>query len=104
MRAISTNEPTRYELIATNGERTLLVGYTPRKGRAGGLDMLRTGQKDWTRGELLARATGTQAGEWYTERGVIAATESGWTVKFSGRTQREVAASGELAETIYPED
>lgn len=100
MRQIGTNEATRYELIATNGERTILVGYAARKNRQGGLAMLTEKLSD--RLHRLAKATGTRPENWQTARGQIA-TCDGWTVTFSGRTQREVRTLGELTDSIYEE-
>lgn len=101
MRQIGTNEATRYELVATNGERTILVAYTARNSRTGAIAAL-TDNLSYRLG-LLADATGTKAHEWATKRGKIA-YNGDWEVKFTGRTQRTVAVEGELEDTIYPKE
>lgn len=88
MRQIGTNEATRYEMIATNGERTILVGYTARKNQRGIIDML-TATLDGTemaRLRMLAKATGTVASTWEAFGRAPEIKSGAWTVKFSGNT------------------
>lgn len=113
-RQIGTNEPTRYEVVATDGTRTILIGFTAQKSRAGGLallterlahpDTLGPGESSPTRVHLLAVVTETDPYSWMTTaRSDRALLRSGpWQVWFSGRTQRE-ALWTKLRETIYGE-
>jgi hypothetical protein len=105
MRRPGTNEATRYEIIATNGERTILVGYTSRKNQRGILDMLTAKLDDveFARLYMLATATKTQPSSWEAFGRKPEVASGDWTVKFSGRTQREVCTLGELALSIYAE-
>lgn len=103
MRQIGTNERTRYEIIATNGERTILVGYTPRKNQRGILDMLTATLDDteFARLHMLAKATDTVAASWEAFARTPEVKSGPWIVKFSGYTQRDRRTMGELSETIY---
>lgn len=118
MRPIKTTEPTRYELAAINGDRKILVGYTPRKNVAGIVTMLtETISRSETapdglsgrvevimRLRVLSEITGVDPNAWQTPPrggGIEVRGTGGWKVAFTGRTQREVYGQGELTETIY---
>lgn len=106
MRQPRTNEATRYELIATDGTRKILVGYMSRKSRREVILFLTVEMREIlpeARIHALARSTGTEAADWVTgERNEqVFARNGSWVVKFSGRTQREVVTTGELPESIY---
>jgi hypothetical protein len=105
MRAIGTNEATRYEIVATNGARTILVGYAARKNQRGLIDMLTQTVDDIAMMRLhrLARATGTAPSSWEAFARTPEIKSGDWTVTFSGRTQREVRTLGERTESIYQE-
>lgn len=103
MRQIGTNEPTRYELVATDGERTILVGYTPRKNLRGVIDMLTSSVDSVSayRLDLLAKKTETTPGSWEVVGRRSTVVSGKWVVKFSGRTQRDCRSLGECTESIY---
>lgn len=86
---------TKYEIVATDGNRTVFVMYSQKSGRAI-LDGIRA--NDFKRLYMLAKTTGTDANAWEYQKGGIACGK--WTIKPSGRTQREAVCS-ELAESIY---
>lgn len=79
------NRPTRYEITATNGAHTFLVGYTPRLSRPG---LLVAMQKH---GEQLIAlcGIGDQHEIAFRCHPRIHAHVNGWTIGFTGRTQRE---------------
>lgn len=82
------NRATRYELVATDGTRTVLAGYT-RKGRRGLLSMLAAHANDW---EALTGDTGLT----WAKKAADGATMGAWKIKFSGRTQRDALLATEL--------
>jgi hypothetical protein len=87
------NRPTRYEITATReGCDTLLIGYTPRVSRIGLLHVM---QRQHV--ELIARLGIGDDDEiaWHT-RPRVHATTSGWSIGFTGRTQRDAILSGEF--------
>ena len=90
MRYPSSLEHTRYELAAQHEDRRVLIGYTPRKGGAGMLAMLRA------RGPAVAALFGTEIITFAKRVGDGATTATGWTIRFTGRTQREAIQMGEL--------
>lgn len=106
-RTIPPYAPTRYEVIAHNGPRTILVGYAARRSQAGLADLLLTtttsprNSSPTMRLELVAWLTNTESTAWKyahkASRGVFCGE---WRVEFSGRTQRE-ACIDEPAESIY---
>ena len=81
------NYSTRYEMVMTDGDVTLLVCYTPRRNRAGFLDAIRS------RGLSIKNITQSEAFD--LEKDLSARLGNGWIVKFSGRTQREAIIEGE---------
>lgn len=109
MRRPATNEATRYELVAKNddGSTTILVGYTPRRTVSGMIAMLLSGDAAPNRRiDRLSRAAGVEAVAWEApHRGAAQKISApGWSVSFSGRTQREAATLGEISLTIYDEE
>lgn len=82
------NRATRYELAATNGTHTVLAGYA-RKGRSGLLSMIRKNADAWT---TFAQADSIQ----FAKRAADGATLGKWTIRFTGRTQREAIIAAEL--------
>ncbi len=82
------NRRTAYELIAENGERKVLAGYCAR-GRAGLLRMIRQNAAAWV---AFAGADNITFAKKASEGAVI----GDWTIRFSGRTEREVVMAGEL--------
>jgi hypothetical protein len=80
---------TRYELIAQNGNRRILVCYTSQTSRSGILSALRERAQD------MARLTGADSVE-FAPRAKDGATMGDWTIRLSGRTQREAFIAGEL--------
>lgn len=103
MRQIGTNEATRYELVATDGKRTILVGYTARKNQRGIIDMLTqtVDGVEMARLHRVARATVTAPSSWEAFARTPEIKSGAWVVRFSGRTQREVRTLGELGDSIY---
>lgn len=93
MRTISTLEPTRYEIVAKHDDgRTLLVSYAG--GSPSRMRLLRAMQAHGP--ELIAAL---QIGE--TDQITFGtkprpfAKVCGWTVAYSGRTQRDCRTQGE---------
>ena len=84
------NRSTAYELVATDGDRSVLICYTARKSFAGIL------QATLDRGDLLSDATGAIDITWNKASKSIV-TDNGWQIKLSGRTQRDAICNGELA-------
>ena len=88
---------TKYEIIATNGDRTVFVMYSQKSGRAI-LDGIRA--DDFKRLYMLAKTTNTDPNAWeYQKQGIV---NGKWIIKPSGRTQREAIGS-ELSDSIYSE-
>jgi len=84
------NYRTRYELIASHPDgRKLLIRYTARQGRRGLLDAL---TMDAAR---VCQVLGADDIHW-GKRAADGGHMGEWTVKFSGRTQREAILGGEL--------
>lgn len=78
---------TVYEMVAEHADgRRLLAGYT-RETRPGMLAMLR---KNW---DMWCKLTGKQAGTWEAHKMI---RFGAWTIRFSGRTQRQAIIEGEL--------
>ena len=82
------NYSTRYEMVATNATtgESVLVCYTPRNNRRGMLDAIRN------RAEAIKTLANTDA----ATVGRIQVVVGDWTIRFSGRTQREAIIGGEL--------
>jgi hypothetical protein len=95
------NRATRYEVAATDGARSLLVGYT-RKTSHGLRDLLRGTVEGQARVVLLATATATDPYAWEMASAAGDGARCGpWTVNFTGRTQRGAYIEGELPDSIY---
>ena len=90
------NRPTRYELILTDGETSYLVGYSVGRSRH---SLLMCAQKS-ARQIIKATGLGDDAKLVWKSNGVHGARaemgtpEKAWSLRFSGRTQRE-AISGQ---------
>jgi hypothetical protein len=86
------NHATRHELAAINGDRKILVCYASRTSRRGILAALE-GRKE--RVDALVKLTGDNGITWCTH-----AADGGrmcdWTIRFTGRTQREAIMHDEL--------
>ena len=86
------NRITRYEVALTDGARSYLVGYTPRKGRPGLLACVQGVGSDVIRVTGLSeRAIAT-----YPNTRTMDLGENGWRVTFTGRTQIDAQDSREL--------
>jgi hypothetical protein len=83
------NRRTAYELVASNGDRKILVGYTVGKARR---DILSMAAKN---GERWVALTGRQEMTFAKKAGDGAAMGD-WTFRYSGRTQRACILEGEL--------
>lgn len=85
--------PTRYEITATDGTRTLLIGYTAGKSRHLMLEMMRKN------GPGIVAGLGLDVEDLMTfGRGAYdGCTVGRWKVRYSGRTQREAVSCGEYA-------
>lgn len=81
---------TRYEVVAVNGDRQILIGYTPRKSFRGMFDMACKNGPD------VAKALGLDCSQSNKRSGLTLDFRNGWVLKFSGRTQREAYIAGEL--------
>lgn len=78
---------TRHEITLSNGTDAYLVAYTARRSQAG----LTACVFDAERAPAIARITGaTDATKTKTGWAL-----GGWTIQFSGRTQRDAIMSGE---------
>lgn len=84
-------QPTRYEVTATKpGQPTYLIGYSPRISRRGLADMIQD-RGPWIV-VILDISPDTLIGIEMRPR--IHATVSGWTIGYTGRTQREARQQG----------
>lgn len=105
MRQIGTNERTRYEIIAEDRQtgRKVLVGYTARKSQDGITAMLTQTLDDVAMARLhrLSKATAKEPASWEAFGRKPEVKSGTWTVKFSGRTQRDCRSTGELVDSIY---
>jgi hypothetical protein len=82
---------TRYEVTATQGDRKVLIGYTPRKGRRGIWSILSGRAESW--GRFVGHADPQIQ---FRKPSSAGADSEGWHINFSGRTQREAIIAGEL--------
>lgn len=83
------NRPTRYELIAQKGDRRVLIAYCMRTGRHSILEAARKhGQALIDLMEMDDNATL----EWL-QPARLGAKIGDWSIRFSGRTQREAIGS-----------
>jgi hypothetical protein len=83
------NRRTLYELAAVLADRKVLVAYCGRRGRSG------LWHACVKRGPELAALCGTDRLTFATRAG-DGATMGDWTIRFTGRTQRECYIEGEL--------
>jgi len=83
------NYRTRYELAAIRGDQKILISYTSRPNRRGIWDSL------YARAAAVVALTGVDiakpAGK--SSKGLIMGD---WSIRFTGRTQREAIIGGEL--------
>ncbi len=86
------NRPTCYECVAVKGDRTVLLFYGD-KNQAGFRRWLR--RDDQMFAQRLVDLTGSKTIDWASKpfRGTVG-TMGEWTIKFSGRTQREALIEG----------
>ena len=93
---IGTYEPTRYEVVMERGDERYLVGYTARHSGKG-INAYLSSNKNLVPLALDGEHDTT------ARRGAKGAIifGTGWTLRFSGRTQREAAQVGELKEVPY---
>lgn len=82
---------TLYELAITDGTTMYLVCYSDRKGRSGILGCIR----NKGRGERVVALTGSETLT-FAKRAADGATLGRWTINFTGRTERQAIAEGEL--------
>lgn len=76
---------TRYEITVTHDDgRSFLVAYAARRSRSG----LASAVRDDARWDALVRITGVTGWE-YAKRAVDGIYGDGWTIRFTGRTQRD---------------
>lgn len=80
---------TRYELVLTNGNETMLLQYTSKKSMRG---LVKSCQ---SRIEALRHFMGPDFILMRVPK-LMEAQGGGWTIRFSGRTQREAITHGEL--------
>lgn len=83
--------PTRYELIGTNGQQTLLICYAMRPSRRTVLEALRKYGKTVLR---IVNA-GPEALLTFGKPAKLGASIGTWKFYFSGRTQRDAVVEGE---------
>lgn len=86
---------TRYELVASRGtgpdRESYLIAYTSRNNRRG----LWAAITDSNRVDKLVKLTGSKSID-FGKRAADGGTMGDWTIRFSGRTQRECYLEGEL--------
>ena len=92
------NRPTKYELVATNGVRRVLVCYAHRTGRRGLWDAICSSE---SRCKAVIALTGEENIS-FAKRAADGAVMGGWTIRFSGRTQRDAIMTN--SELPYVED
>lgn len=83
---------TRYEIIASKGNRSYLIGYTPRVSRSGLLAVMQRHGPDIIRVIDIKEEDEIR---WYTSPRVHAEV-AGWFIGFTGRTQKEAQQAGEV--------
>ena len=86
---------TRYELAAIHGDGTtrVLIGYTSRQSRSGIMAKCRQ------HGELVCKLTcptGEEIMSWPKPASSGMRIGSDWSIRFTGRTQRDAILEGEL--------
>jgi hypothetical protein len=83
------NGPTRYELVAENGETRILIAYSMRTGRHA---LLSSVQKHGSK-LIEMMGLGDDARIVFLKPAALGATIGNWRIRFTGRTQREAIAS-----------
>ncbi|MCH7923279.1 MAG: hypothetical protein IH975_09630 [Nitrospinae bacterium] len=94
MRTLATHEPTRHEIELRHDDgRAYLVGYVARTtGQA-----LRETVQEPERWAAITRITGRDAFAIVNPRSVAEGyRQAGWTLRYSGHTQRDRRSTGEL--------
>lgn len=91
------NRPTAYELVATSGDRSVLVAYSQSQGRSALLKCLRHREQ----AVVSLFNEGADPNVTFGKKASDGATVGAWTIRFSGRTQRDAIINGELP---YVED
>ena len=81
--------PTLYELAAIKGEQSILVAYCGNRTRRMILRACRE------RAEALVALTGDKS-IGFSRRAAEGATMGEWSIRFTGRTQRDAISAGEL--------
>lgn len=85
---------TRYEIAAAHRDgRHFLIGYTPRRSLPGLLAAMRNAGAAIIDALAIGEADMIDL---FTRPSIHATVSNGWTVRFSGRTQREAETLGEL--------
>lgn len=88
---------TAYEVTMAHPDgRRLLVAYTPRKSRTGLWNAVV--QNDARRGVIIALAGTAEAV--FARKASDGLALGEWTIKFSGRTEREAYIEGELTHVV----
>lgn len=87
--SIRTTEPTRYEVVLERGSVRYTVGYTPRRSRPGLYPYVPRV------GAFVLAELGEDGDTTMTKTRGSVTFGTGWVLKFSGRTEREVAGNGE---------
>ena len=87
---------TAYEIVATNGKSSYLVGYS-RKSKRGILDMITA--NDYRAIYKLSVLLGIDPESWFVGSDKVVRSDK-WAIVASGRTQREAIIGGEL-DSIY---
>ena len=85
------NRATRYEITAKGPDGEFLVGYTARKTRRGMLEVMRMYHGNLI--HLCDTNEMTVPSHFKAKDGIVMGD---WTIKFSGRTQRDAISNGEL--------
>lgn len=87
---IYSTEPTRYEIVATHQDgRAYLIGYTPRLSRQG----LLTAMQKHGPAIIAKLAIGATDQMDFATKPRVHAKCAGWTIGFTGRTQRDAQTS-----------
>jgi hypothetical protein len=85
--------PTRYEIVLTNGAQAYRIAYTMRRSRHGLIVASRAAFDE-------IKAISGSANGWVTlgkkAADPIGITDTAWSIRWSGRTQREAISDGEL--------
>lgn len=77
---------TAYEVVITKGDTTYLVSYVARHSYAGMRDAVVQRAE-----EIVVKTNAAHI----DKAGRTITTDNGWTIKFSGRTQRDAICNGE---------